>query len=220
MRELISPEGIIPFVNTKDSAQKLISAWLKRQNFSSSAVRVDPPQGLYLPVWNFTISGVIPYQYWEGGDDDKPKSGSKLFSFRDIVVPASNQIPEIFSDEVENYHLEQLELYDSAYLADWPAETYRISLSDASLKARWKTLERARSAINKEISKPVNELNINSMGLLIETFKLILVPLWVSRYHFQRNSYLILVNGQTGRVRVEKPARGDSGVLGWLLGDE
>jgi len=218
IRQLIPPEQIIPFTITKEDVQKLVVAWVKEQRYSPAA-RVEAPRGFYLPVWAFTISGLVPYRYWED-DEDKPKSGEKLFSYRDVPVFASNKIPEIFSDEGENYRLEALVSYDPAYLADWPAETYQISLSDASLKARWIALERARSAINREISKPVRQLNLNSMDLLIETFKLILVPLWISRYRLRGDHFLILINGQTGRVRSERPAGRAGGLFSWLFGDE
>lgn len=216
--ELIPPEEMLPFKQDKESVHKRLQGWLKKQKLPSGASLV-PPRGFYLPVWAFTISGVVPYRYWDD-EDDKPKSGSKLFSYHNVLVPASSKAPEMFLDEINNYQLEQLEAYDPGYLAAWPAETYQISLSDASLKARWKTLDRARRSIRREISKPVRELNLNSMDLMIETFKLILLPLWMANYGYQGESYLILVNGQTGRVRGQKPAGKDRSWFARLFEDE
>jgi predicted RNA-binding Zn-ribbon protein involved in translation (DUF1610 family) len=216
--ELIPPEEMLPFNEDGESVQKRLRDWMKKQKLPAGASLV-PPRGFYLPVWAFTISGVVPYQYWDD-DDDKPKSGSKLFSYRNVLVPASSKIPEMFLDEVNNYQLEEMVPYDPAYLAAWPAETYQISLSDASLKARWKTLERARRSIRREISKPVRELNLNSMDLLIETFKLILLPLWMANYRHQGESYLLIVNGQTGKVRGQEPAGKERGWLARLFEDE
>lgn len=216
--ELIPPEEMLPFTQNKESVEKRLRDWLKQQKLFSRASLV-PPRGFYLPVWTFTISGVVPYRYWDD-DEDKPKSGSKLFSYRDVLVLASSRIPDMFSDEVNNYQLEQLEAYDPAYLAAWPAETYQISLSDASLKARWETLKRARASIKHEISRATRELNLNSMDLLIETFKLILLPLWVANYGYRGDTFLIMVNGQTGRVRGQKPATKSRGWLARLFEDE
>jgi hypothetical protein len=58
------------------------------------------------------------------------------------------------------------------------------------------------------------------MDLLIETFKLILVPLWISRYRLRGDHFLILINGQTGRVRSERPAGRAGGLFSWLFSDE
>lgn len=216
--ELIPPEEMVPFTEKKEGVVKGMRGWLKQRKLPSGSNLV-PPRGFYLPVWAFTISGVVPYRYWDD-EDDKPRSGSRLFSYRDVLVLASSRIPDIFSDEVNHYQLEYLQAYDPAYLAAWPAETYQISLSDASLKARWETLERARASITREISRPVRELNLNSMDLLIETFKLLLLPVWVANYGYRGKTYLLIVNGQTGKVRGQMPASKSRGWFARLFEDE
>jgi DNA-directed RNA polymerase subunit M/transcription elongation factor TFIIS len=198
-RNLIPPEGIIPFVLSKQRATKLAQRWLVSQKLTSD-VRLDTFQGVYFPVWAFTLSGLIPYTYWDEDGDSSPETGQKLLFYQNILVPASNKLPDEYLDEIDGFNLDQLVSYDNAYLAAWPAETYQITLSDASLKARWKTLEIARPAIAREIDSQFRNLTINSTNLFIETFRLILVPIWVTRYHFEGKAHLLLINGQTGSV--------------------
>jgi DNA-directed RNA polymerase subunit RPC12/RpoP len=200
--ELIPPLEIIPFAHSKQDIQKRVRAWVAGRDIPSR-VSIDSPRGLYLPVWAFTISGIVPFEYRQE-NDDQPKTGEKFFSYRDVLIPASRKIPALFLDEANNYRLDELKPYDPTYLADWPAETYQITLSDASLKARWETLARARSVIQREISIPVRELNLNSMDLLIETFKLILLPVWICIGDTQGSTFKLIVNDQTGSIRSEK----------------
>jgi DNA-directed RNA polymerase subunit M/transcription elongation factor TFIIS len=218
-RNLIPPEGIIPFVLSKGRATKLAQRWLISQELTSG-VRLDPFQGVYFPVWAFTLSGLIPYTYWEDDDDSSPKTGQKLLSYPNILIPASDKLPDEYIEEIDGFDLDQLVSYDNAYLANWPAETYQITLSDASLEARWKTLEMARPAIAREINSQFRNLNIDSSKLLIETFKLILVPLWVTRYRSQGSAHLLLVNGQTSSVWGATLARKVPSWLSRLVGDE
>ncbi|HZD55743.1 MAG TPA: hypothetical protein VE136_03400 [Anaerolineales bacterium] len=216
---LIPPQSIIPFVLSKEPVSKLAQRWLTSQNLAYD-VRLDPFHGLYFPVWAFTISGLIPYTYWRENDDSGPASGQKLLSYPNILIPASDKLPDEYIDEVDGFNLDRLVPYDSAYLAAWPAETYQITLSDASLKARWKTLEKAQRSIGGEINSQFRDLSLDSANLLIETFKLIFVPLWFTRYYFQGKSHLILVNGQTGSVWGEMPPGKASSWFSRLVGDE
>jgi hypothetical protein len=51
----------------------------------------------------------------------------------------------------------------------------------------------------------VRDLTVSSAGMVIESFKLILLPVWVAHYHYQGEAYKAAVNGQTGNVRGERP---------------
>jgi hypothetical protein len=55
---------------------------------------------------------------------------------------------------------------------------------------------------------------------VIESFKLILIPLWIAHYSDKDTQYTVVVNGQTGVVHGQKPARGLRKLWAWLMGDE
>lgn len=57
-------------------------------------------------------------------------------------------------------------------------------------------------------------------GLVVDTFKLILVPLWIAHYSDRERRYDAVVNGQTGNVRGERPRGRWSKWVGWILGDD
>jgi hypothetical protein len=137
------------------------------------------------------------------------EEGSHLVSEDDILVPASHRLPaELLMEEAECFVLKDTLPYDETYLADWPAEVYQISVSDASLVARRVALQKARKFVSTRVSASlgnVQELQLNSSGIVIESYKLILLPLWVARYRHEETIYHVLVNGQTGKVRAQMP---------------
>ena len=41
--------------------------------------------------------------------------------------------------------------------------------------------------------------------ILLRTYKLILLPVWIGYYHYQDKRYNVVINGQTGRIKGAKP---------------
>ena len=221
-RQLLPPEGVIPFSIPESIVRRIMIAWFKQQRLPAN-IRLDPPRGLYFPAWIFTISGPLPWNSLipDNNDFDTPyamdgwktHSGMELVAQDDILVPGSQTVPEKWSDRFCHYDLDQLVPYDPAYLADWPAESYQINLSDASLEARSMVLEQARSAVKNKIPAFHKNLYLDSKDLMVETFKLILLPVWISHCRVDQKNYPIMINGQTGKVWGRKAG---GGVIKWF----
>jgi hypothetical protein len=47
----------------------------------------------------------------------------------------------------------------------------------------------------------------------VDSFKLLLLPAWLTHYQSAGETYPVFINGQTGKVTSERPAMG---MLGWL----
>ena len=220
--QLLPPEGIIPFSISESKARQLMIAWVKTQRLPVN-IRLAPPRGLYFPAWKFSISGPLPWNSLipDNNDFDPPYSmdgwktlsGMELVAQDDILVPGSQTVPEIWSDRFCIYDLDQLVPYSPAYLADWPAESYQLTLSDASLEARSVVLDQARSTVKNKIPAFHKNLYLDSKDLMVESFKLILLPLWISHFHVDQKHYPIMINGQTGEVWGHKAG---GGVIKWF----
>jgi hypothetical protein len=217
--DLIPPEGVVPFAISRDQAQNSVFDWYRKQGYkvlSSKAL----PSGVYLPVWTFDVSGEISWNCLvETREDDWiPKTGAHAVYENDLTVAASHTLGASVSEEINQFPLEHLVHYDAGFIADWPAETYQIPVSDASLVARWRTLDKTRRPIETSILGHYKDLSLNTMHLVVESYKLILVPLWISRYHVENTWHTVIVNGQTGNVRGEKPASGMRKLFSSLFG--
>ena len=220
-RHLLPPQGIIPFTVTETRIRKLLLSWSNHHKLSVNT-RLTPPRGLYFPAWVFSISGPLPWECsvpndnnWEGSINEnwKPLSGIELVAQDDIVVPASRTAPKKWVTRLHDYNLDALIPYEASYLADWPAESYQISVSDASLDARQLVLTKTRKALIEKIPFLYKNLHLDSKDLLVESFQLVLLPIWISSYHLAGKQHPIIVNGQTGNVWGSRPKRG---VRNWL----
>ena len=208
-QELIPPEGIVPFAIAQDQAHQLVFDWYRKQGYkvlSSKAL----PAGVYLPVWTFDLSGVISWNCLVEKSEDVwvPERGAYAVYEDDLKVAASHTLGAALTEEINQFPLDRLAPYAAGYVADYPAETYQIPVSDASLCARWRIVDKARRPVESGILRHYKDLQLNSLHLVVESYKLILVPLWISRYHIENTWYTVLVNGQTGNVRGDKPATG------------
>ncbi len=218
-RELILPEGVAPFAVSRQDAHHAVMDWYRAHGFKILSANALP-QGVYLPVWTFDLGGTIEWNCMvERNEVWLPQSGSHLVYENDMLVAASHSVSAGLLDEVREFPLERLVPYDARYLADWGAETYQISVGAASLVARALVLEKSRPKIAALITENYRDLRLSALRLVVESFKLILLPFWIARYRFDAKWYAVVVNGQTRAVRGEKPATGLGKWLDWLKSD-
>jgi DNA-directed RNA polymerase subunit RPC12/RpoP len=218
-REILPPQGLIPFLVSQDEAKKTLQTWFKRQKLGR--IRLSPLVGIYLPVWTFDVSGEIKWRGKERkGDNWVPVSGVYYLLQDDILVPASPKLPRRLAKMIQDFDLEQLVAYDARYLADWPAERYQIALAEASLLARKLIFSQLRHhPINLTGGRAIRDLGLSSRGVVVDSFKLILLPVWMAHYQVEERPYDVIVNGQNGRVRGEKAAGVVGKLVSWLRGE-
>ena len=218
-RELIPPHGLIPFTISQEQAQKALRVWFK--GLGLERVRVTPLQGIYVPVWNFSISGSINYYYSQQQEYGRPpvRRHNQIVIYEEVRVPAGHKLSEKARRELDEFNLARLVNYDPRYLADWPAESYSVPLADASLVARRESLKGVRKRIEMDIVDDYTDLSISPANIMVDFFNLILLPLWFIHYIVDDKRYEVIVNGQTGDVDGERPASGLGKWLGRLLGN-
>ena len=209
-RELIPPEGIIPFGLTQEQARNALYRWLKTKKLYQPA-QTAAPTGLYVPVWTFDVGGQIEWreravETHHTRIKSVTQTNSRAIFFDDILVPASHKFTNL-AGEFRHYHLEKVVPYESGYLADWPAETYQISTANASLKARRQAYAQAQQQVRERTIAFADqeELTFSSANITIESYKLILLPVWLTYYFYQDKKYNVFINGQTGRIKGASP---------------
>jgi DNA-directed RNA polymerase subunit RPC12/RpoP len=213
-RELILPMELIPMSVGKADVRTAVLRWLGG-NGEPNGASVEPV-GVYFPVWAFDFTGQVGWACQvEVNGRQARYSGTEPVLMHDVLAPG-DRLPEPAPEAaVDGFDLKGLVPYDVHYLADWPAETYTVSVSDASLAARTHALRRARAGIYSQLVGNVQNLTLDSSGLYVDSFKLLLGPLWMVRYSIGGRERLAVVNGQTGIVVGRPPTHG---LLGWLKG--
>jgi predicted RNA-binding Zn-ribbon protein involved in translation (DUF1610 family) len=207
-RELIDPHLILPFTVAEKEAERAFKAWLEEQKLLNAASPVRAPAGtpraqvervaaIYLPAWSFEMAGQVPWscQVEERRDHWVTETGSEIVYHASVLVPATPRLSPECAAALRAFDLKEAVPFNERYLADWLAETYQISVGDASLEARRWTYEYEKECVRQRMLRRVRDLSFNSLGITIESFQLALLPVWLAHYRLGDKRYEVVVNG-------------------------
>jgi hypothetical protein len=226
-RELLQPEGVIPQAFNQKQAVRLLVDWVEGNGLKPQG-KVDLPRGVYLPIWTFDIGGGIGYRgdKYESEDGFRQNEshvvtvdGDYPIHVNDLPVPASRKIARHISRLLSTFDLTATKPYDPRYLSNWAAEVYDVPMANASLDARSRAYSTLKRKLPGEIASLFN-LVTSSASLAIESFKLVLVPVWITEIPTNGKKMLVLINGQNGVVQGDIPsqskAKSKNKLFDWL----
>lgn len=213
---LIEPNTILPFALDQKQATRLLINWVEGNNIKPEK-KVDLPRGIYLPMWTFDIGGEIDYTAEIVESDDNPltKRREKKVTrindkypvmVNDLALPASRKLSAVFLKLIPTFDLSSLKEYDPRYLASWVAEVYDVPMAEASLDARSQAFNRVKKQM-PHLLGGINIVRTSSAGMLVESFKLALLPVWMTELPFGGREHLVLINGQSGVVASDLPEK-------------
>ena len=226
----IKPVGIIPFYISREEAEKLFAAWIKKGWFHPNKLKqlasLEHLHGIYIPFWTYDAqtesqwSGEAGYHYYETKTvyvDGKQEtrqvrktrwrrhSGQLRHFFDDILVVASKRLSQKDINPIMPYRLEELVNYDPRLMVNWEAELYDLEVdrgykvADRIMDARIRQMCSAQLGGDTQRNLRISSRKEN------QTFKHIVLPLWICSYLYQNKVYHFFINGQTGKVRGQKP---------------
>lgn len=226
--ELLAPDGIIPHVFDQKRAIQILTDWVKANQIKTEK-QVDFPRGVYLPLWTFDLSGMIDY-VGETVDESnihfrRSESGtirvrdSYPVQMNDIPIPASRKLSAVFLKLIPTFELKAVKPYDPRYLANWPAEVYDIPMAEASLDARSHSFKHYQRDLPNVLA-PVHVISTSSAKMTVESFRLNLLPVWMTELPFGGREHLVLINGWNGVVAsdLHEKNREAGGLMEWLGG--
>ena len=214
--DIIAPNSILPFAFDQKRATRLLIEWVEKNNIKPEK-KVDLPRGVYLPMWTFDIGGEIDYtgeivEYEdESYNNRRERKVTRVedkypIMVNDLALPASRKLSQVFMKLLPTFDLSALKEYDPRYLASWLAEVYDVPMADASLDAR----SLAFKKIKKQMPNLLGNITLtraSSASMLVESFKLALLPVWMTEFPFDGREHLLLINGQSGVVASDLPEK-------------
>ena len=216
-KDLIAPDGIVPFTFDQKHAVQLLINWVE-ENQIKPEKQVEQPRGLYLPLWTFDLGGAIDYTGEMVDQDDigfgrrQPKmiqvNDSYPLLIHDCPIPASRKCSAPFMRLIPTFDLKAVQPYDPRYLSDWPAELYDIPMADASLDARSQTVSMVKRDLPRKAGL-VKLISTSSANMTIDSFRLNLLPIWMTEIWLENRSHLILISGQNDTVQSDVIIKSD-----------
>ena len=219
---VIRPESLLPFEHTEAQARESVKRWWGRLWWAPNNLRrralADTLHGVYLPYWTFdaqvdasyTAEAGTYYQDNEGKRQTRwePVSGHVSHFFDDTLVCGSRGVAPRMVQGVEPFPTadgERLKPYDAAYLSGWTVERYQLDLVGAAQQGRERMMGAVRQMCVQDMAADTHRNLQVWPEFTRQTFKHVLLPVWLVAYRYGARDFQVVVNGATGRVAGEYP---------------
>ena len=231
IKEAFRPESLLSLKLSESQVRERIRQWYGNRWFAPNKLKrgalTDQVKGLYIPYWTFDAqvhadwqaeSGYYyyvteTYQDANGRQQTRqvqrirwePSAGALDHFFDDELVPASRGVPPEMLRRIEPFPTQDLVPYQPGYLSGWVVERYQIDLVAAARQARAEMdadLERLCAAQVPGNTQRNLRVEADYSG---QTFKHILVPIWLLTYTFGAKTFQVVINGYTGAIAGQYP---------------
>lgn len=231
----ILPGAVLPFEFDQKKSHQIFSKWVKSlwfapNNLKKAALDPQNTKGLYLPYWTFdaqlfaNYTGQRGHYYYvsvpytanvkgksvrrtrqERRTRWEPTRGSIKGFVDDTLIKASRQRKNPIPKKISNWNLDALVAFNTSFLAGFVTEKYTISLKNGHLSSTKEAKEIAKSWARSDIGGDTQRIGSIDMKLSDETFKHILLPVYISAYRYGGKKYNFFINGQSGTISGKRP---------------
>jgi predicted RNA-binding Zn-ribbon protein involved in translation (DUF1610 family) len=232
--DLLAPEGVLPFRVTAAQALQAARTWLAAARFRpgdlDARATLATPRPIYLPVWTFDITGELSWRGYETVHEPatrrpvirpvmRPVYGSAPILYDDLLVLGTPSLPEELLAGLR-FDTHALAPYTPDLLANWPAEIYRRPVADASLRAREQAAQATAAQLAGNPPSGLSDWQITGSNVSVLSYKLVLLPVWLTEYGYGGQQYPLVVNGHSGQAEGVVPRTRVQRVLDTLFGGE
>jgi hypothetical protein len=234
-QDILRPRFLVPFqIEVEDclriSHQWIGSSWMTPSSLRHIGVKASF-SGVYLPYWTFdavTVAGwkaevghAKQERYYDGGEwkertviEWRWESGHVRQNIDDLIIDGTTRLSTVLLDRINNFDMRALVPYEPNYLAGMRAHAYELSLEDAWRRGREKMREQTREACLKQASTERVRNFSMKLDFSEESWRYILLPVYLSAYNYQNQIYQVMINGQTGAIAGQRPVEW---VKVWLI---
>ena len=221
----VKPEKVIPFVVTKEHAQKQFEDYFKGKRllpniFLNSRNRISEMRRLYVPYWLFSCDARADMVY----DAEKVRTEQKGeweitrtkhylvrrkggMRFENIPVDGSVKMDDKLTESLEPYDLSAAIPFQSAVLAGAMAD-HADADCDACEKRAVERVERSVEQTMLDTVRDYDTVNERNRRIVTERGSATpaLLPVWLMTTVKEGKTYTFAVNGQTGKLTCDVPA--------------
>jgi hypothetical protein len=231
LKEAFRPESLLPMKVSETQVRDAIRRWYGNRWFAPNRLKraalTDTVKGLYIPYWTFDAqvhadwtaeSGYYYYEEETYRDSEgqtktrrvqkvrwEPSNGQLDHFFDDELVPASRGVQPDLLRQIEPFPTKELTPYQAGYLSGWVVERYQIDLGTAAHTAREEMDTSLRGLCASQVPGDTQRNLQVQADYSGQTFKHILVPIWLLTYNYGARNFQVLINGYTASIAGRYP---------------
>jgi len=227
----IRPQGVLPFRIDASKIREGIRSWWRSKWFAPGKLAVsalvDTLRSVYIPYWTFDAQVHCPWEAEAGyhyyvqvpGRDQQgrpvmrteqrtrwePAAGAIDHSFDDEPVPGTQGLPLDLLREIEPFPTREVVPYDTAFLSGHVVEHYQVVLLDAAQRSQEQMHAQLEQLCGGQVPGDTYRNLRIAPQYSAQTFKHVLVPIWLLTYTYGAKAYNVIANGYTGRIAGRYP---------------
>ena len=227
-QDSLRPRFLIPLLLTDPACRELAKKWLGSSWMTPATLSrladIGAFSAVYLPYWTFDavtradwkaeVGHTESESYYDSNDKSwktrsvtvwRWESGQVQLTIDDLLVPGTSRLSAYHLEKTNNFDLHALTAYEPKFLAGQKALGYDVPLEKAWELGRHAMRERTRDACRDQAS--TSQIRNFSMALDFsdESWRYILLPVYVAAYRYEDKVYQVVVNGQTGSISGQRP---------------
>ena len=197
------PDKIIPFSITKDIARDEVNTIVNKKRLlpKDFKININDIQAIYVPFWLYSNK----YKVIARDKHFRILKRTEM-SFELIPYDANTHIDNKITKSIEPFNYNYLIDFDSAYLSGVIAQKYDVlsNIGEEDINKRCIT-SIYEFILNKKSKFYVKDVQRINETLLTQNKYYALFPIWFLNTKYKNNEYLIVINGQTGKIAGNLP---------------
>jgi predicted RNA-binding Zn-ribbon protein involved in translation (DUF1610 family) len=225
-QDVLRPRFLVPFKLETSACQPIARDFLGSSWMTPSKLRqiskIGGFTGIYLPFWTFDSVTTADWKaevghqetrrYFEDGEWKtrtvtvwRWESGRARLNIDDLIVPGTARLSKLLLERILDFKLSALAPYEPKYLAGLQAQSYDVPLEKAWDEGRRQMREHTRQAcLSQASTSQVRNFNM-SLDFADESWRYVLLPVYLANYTYSGKPYQVMINGQTGAVSGQRP---------------
>ncbi len=222
----LKPQGVIPFKIGAKTTTQIAIKWAKGKVYApkvfKNSVKPNNIHGVYNPIFTFDAStksdyngqlakNHIRYRIVNGRRESYTETkyfyiqGQQVVNFDDLLIQASTMIPSYVIKDLQPFPTKKAIQYKTAYLKGYAASSYNKDGNSCWDECKNEMKNRIENQILKKYNYDYKIfLNVKTL-FLSESYKYILIPIYIGHYNYKKKLYNFYVNGYTGKIVGKTP---------------
>jgi predicted RNA-binding Zn-ribbon protein involved in translation (DUF1610 family) len=219
-------DGVVPFGIDQKQAQELVEGWISARWFAPNAFKKYSSSGsfnpVYLPFFTFDAQTSTEYTGERGvthtrtvgsGENQRTETytvwhytqGTVDLGFDDVAVNASTSLDPGRMSKLEPWPTQDAVTFKGEYLAGAVSRSYDTGLEDCHAHAVVQMNSQIESGVRGDIGGDQQRIHSLDTSWSQQTFRQLLLPLFLLVVMFQQKPFQVYVNGVTGEVHGQRP---------------
>jgi uncharacterized CHY-type Zn-finger protein len=212
-KPMLPPDGILPVQLSREQVHTVIHEWLTRQpgipaQLTRETCKITI-EGFYVPYWVFDGLAKISYECKQGVQSDSSltisRTGKIDLPFKDIMVAAEPSLEKQLGKLLSGWSMEKVVPYRQDLAGTLNVLRYGVELTRGYHEAQQKLMPLIKEAACKDADADNVWFSSGHIEYKDQTFRQILVPVWIGKYQFNNVSYQVIVNDYTKQIGGRHP---------------